>query len=68
VAESVEERLIRIETKLEQVLDRMRAIDNKDERFELRLMELERQNAMWRGVIAVFALIWPIVIKYVMNY
>ena len=68
MAESVEERLIRIETKLEQVLDKMRAIDNKDERFEMRLMELERQNAMWRGVIAVFALIWPIIIKYVLKF
>lgn len=77
--ETVEERLIRIETQLKQVLDHLQKGDAKFERIMERIDKIERDFAQqigkvntemsfWRGGLAIVAVIWPVALTMIVRY
>ena len=72
---SMEGRIIRIETLLDGINNEMKRGDNKFAKLEMQVSELsqeinhmEQQLSYWKGGLAFIAVIWPIVIKYVLKF
>lgn len=66
-SETVEERLIRIETKLDQVFDRMKDGDTKFTEFRNEITNIKQELAYWKGGLALLAIAWPIIVKIFFN-
>ncbi len=67
----IEGRIIRMETLLEGISNEMKKGDEKFRRLEQEnaeikgeLAEIRQQLAYWKGGLAIIAVIWPLVIKY----
>lgn len=67
----IEGRIIRMETLLEGISAEMKKGDEKFRRLEQEnaeikgeLAEIRQQLAYWKGGLAIIAVIWPLVIKY----
>ena len=65
--ETVEERLIRIETKLDQVFDRMRDGEVKFTELRNEIAIVKQELAYWKGGLAFVAFVWPIIVKIFFN-
>lgn len=70
MAESAEERLIRIETKLDMVFERMKDgevkfADLRDEigKIKTEINAIKTEMAYWKGGLALIAFVWPVIIK-----
>lgn len=61
---NLSDRLIKIEVLLEQVLTELKKGDIKFEKVENRLMQLERQQSYWQGALALLAIIWTAILKW----
>lgn len=60
------DRLIKIEVLLEQVLTELKKGDVKFEKMENRIIQLERQQSYWQGALALLAIIWTAILKWLM--
>ena len=60
------DRLIKIEVLLEQVLSELKKGDVKFEKMENRIIQLERQQSYWQGALALLAIIWTAILKWLM--
>lgn len=61
---NLSDRLIKIEVLLEQVLTELKKGDIKFEKVENRIMQLERQQSYWQGALALLAIIWTAILKW----
>jgi hypothetical protein len=61
---NLSDRLIKIEVLLEQVLMELKKGDIKFEKMENRIMQLEKQQSYWQGGLALLAIIWTAVLKW----
>jgi hypothetical protein len=66
MAESVEERLIRIETKLDSVFERKKDDDAKFVEMRNQISAIRQEIAYLKGAIALLAFVMPIIMKYFM--
>ena len=60
------DRLVKIEVLLEQVLSELKKGDVKFEKMENRIIQLERQQSYWQGALALLAIIWTAILKWLM--
>jgi hypothetical protein len=60
------DRLVKIEVLLEQVLSELKKGDVKFEKMENRITQLERQQSYWQGALALLAIIWTAILKWLM--
>lgn len=61
---NLSDRLVKIEVLLEQVLTELKKGDIKFEKVENRIMQLERQQSYWQGALALLAIIWTAILKW----
>lgn len=66
MAESVEERLIRIETKLDSVFERMKDGETKFTETRNQISAIKQEIAYLKGAIALLTFVWPIIVKYLL--
>ena len=60
------EAIIKLEVKLDHVISRIEAGDNRFADIERRIQIIERQQAQFMAVVTVVAFVFPLIIRYLL--